>query len=577
VLVVGCLAAPLAAEPSSPSYITPQQGRSIADPNNLAPPRHGSPATSMAAPPDAPAVSLDLNRAITTVLEKSPTVERVMSRIRQAEYKVEEAYTMANPTVSFTTQYTRVEPGLTVPNIGTINPTDNYQFSLNIRQAIYTFGRMKWTALAAKLQQRVVEEEYRTEINRLVELTAQRYIEALLSQDAVSIALDNLEAQQANLRTSQLLYDQGVAARFDVLSNSAAVARAEQRLLEARTAEANAKARLLSLLDEPLDRSLRLEALDLYAPQQIALPDAKQRALESRPDLRSVRWAVEEAKARVEVAETSNNPTLELQNTTINRNAAGFAPGTQNTTALVLNVPLYDGGVSHFQAEQAKEAVTQLSKGLEQSERDVVLQVEEVYNQLIDRWLAISVAEENVRQADEALRVAVLRYQNGISTNVELLDSQANRSQAHYDLATSRAQYLLSRWAWWQVTASEYPTEVPFPADIRARLDAEGVPLRPATREFSEQPAEGRIGPFLPVEEAPRLPIRGLPTAPGQGSQTSDGVNASSVQPLTPTAPAETAPAEAEPTQPVETVPTEGQPSSPSAPQEGQPTPPTTP
>jgi outer membrane protein TolC len=258
VLVVGCLAAPLAAEPSSPSYITPQQGRSIADPNNLAPPRHGSPATSMAAPPDAPAVSLDLNRAITTVLEKSPTVERVMSRIRQAEYKVEEAYTMANPTVSFTTQYTRVEPGLTVPNIGTINPTDNYQFSLNIRQAIYTFGRMKWTALAAKLQQRVVEEEYRTEINRLVELTAQRYIEALLSQDAVSIALDNLEAQQANLRTSQLLYDQGVAARFDVLSNSAAVARAEQRLLEARTAEANAKARLLSLLDEPLDRSLRL-------------------------------------------------------------------------------------------------------------------------------------------------------------------------------------------------------------------------------------------------------------------------------------------------------------------------------
>lgn len=518
-----CLAGPLVAEPASspsPSPIVPQQGRSIAHPESLAPPRQPAPDSSLSAPAEAPPVSLDMNRALTTVLEKSPTLERVMSRIRQAEYRVDEAYTQANPTVGFTAQYSRVEPGLTVPNIGTINPTDNYQFSLNIRQAIYTFGRLKWSTLAAKLQQRVAEEEYRTEVNRLIELTAQRYIDALLAQDAVSIAQDNLEAQQANLRTSQLLYDQGVAARFDVLSNSAAVARAEQRLIEARTAEANSKARILSLLDEPLDRSLRLEALELYAPQEIALPDAKQRALESRPDLRSVRWAVEEAKARVEVAETSNNPTLELQNTTINRNAAGFAPGTQNTTAIVLSVPLYDGGVSHFQAEQAKEAVTQLSKGLEQSERDVVLQVEEVYHQLQDRWLAIAVAEENVRQADEALRVAVLRYQNGISTNTELLDSQATRSQARFDLATTRAQYLLSRWTWWQVTASEYPTEVPFPAYIRERLDAEGLPLRPATREFSEQPSGGRIGPLLPAEEAPRLPIRGLPTAPVEGPET---------------------------------------------------------
>jgi outer membrane protein TolC len=461
-----------------------------------------------------------MNATITTVLERSPTIERVLSRIRQAEYRVDEVYTLVNPTVGFSTQYSRVEPGVTLPGIGAVSPEDNYQFSLTIRQAIYTFGRLKWNALAAKLQKRVVEEDYRTEINRLVQLTAERYIQALLSQDAVTIAQDNLEAQHSNLRTSQLLFEQGVAARFDVLSNSAAVARAEQRLIEARTAEANSKARILSLLDEPLDRSLRLEALELYPPQEIGLPDAKQRALESRPDLRSVRWAVEEAKARVEVAETSNNPTLELQNTTINRNGAGFSPGTQNTTAIVLSVPLFDGGVSHFQAEQAKEVVTQLSKDLEQSERDVVLQVEEVFNQLQDRWLAIGVAEENVRQADEALRVAVLRYQNGISTNTELLDSQANRSQARFDLATSRAQYLQSRWTWWQVTASEYPTEVPFPTHIRERLDAEGIPLKPATKEFSDQPSGQPIGPLLPFEETPRLPIRGLPTAPVEGPET---------------------------------------------------------
>ena len=529
-LLLVSLTGPVLAEPEG-ATITPQEGRSIANPENLAPPRQALPNSAQPKPEGAVPVSTDLNSAITTVLQKSPTMERVLSRIRQAQYSVDEAYTQVNPTVGFSTQYNRVEPAVSVPGIGVISPADNYQFSLTIRQAIYTFGRLKWSALAAKLAKRAAEEDYRTEVNRLVQLTAQRYIEALLAQDAVTIAQDNLEAQQSNLRTSQLLFEQGVAAQFDVLSNSAAVANAQQQLIESRTAETIAKARVLSLLDEPLDRSLRLEAVDLNAPGDITLADAKSRALESRPDLRSARWAIEEAKARIEVAETSNNPTLELQNTTVNRNGAGFNPGTQNTTAIVLNVPLYDGGVSHTQAEQAKEAVTQLSRNLEQSERDVTLQVEEVYNQMQNRWTAISVAEENVRQADEALRVAVLRYQNGISTNTELLDSQASRSQARFDLATARANFLQSRWAWWQVTAAEYPAEVPFPPYMRERLDSEGIPMKPATLEFTTEPTGQTLGPFVPVDESERLPIRGLnQTPPATEPAPSDATQAPTSQ-----------------------------------------------
>ena len=237
--------------------------------------------------------------------------------------------------------------------------------------------------------------------------------------------------------------------------------------------------------------------------------DSKLNALEIRPDLRSLRWAVEAAKARVEVAETSNNPTLELQNTTTNRNATGFSPGTQNTTALVLNVPLFDGGVSHYQKEQALESVTQLTKELEQLERDAVLQIEEVHQQLVDQWRGIAVAEESVVQADEALRVAVLRYENGISTNVELLDAQAQRSEARFRLSQARGKYLTSRWNWWRVTAGEYPTEVPFPSDIRARLEAEGIPA--GDDAFLSAPSKEKLGPMLPKEEAPPIPIRGLP------------------------------------------------------------------
>jgi outer membrane protein TolC len=505
---------PVGAQASEKEPVSSQEVRVIPDPDALAPPRV-VPLEEVIPSVTDPALAveslrLDLRGAMSLALSTTPSLERIRSKIRQTQYQVDEAYTLVNPTATFQAQYSRVEPPVSITGGTVISPTDNYQFSLTLRQAIYTFGRLKWNVLANKLSKRVVEEEYRTEVNRLVALVAETYIDVLLSQERVTIAQDNLESQLANLRISRLLYEQGVVARFDVLRTSAAASQAQQTLIEAETGEQLARARLLSLLDEPLDRKLRLEGLSIYAPKDdISLNEFKLKALETRPDLRSVRWAVEAAKAQVEVAETSNNPSLELQNTTINRNATGFSPGTQNTTALVLSVPLFDGGVSHYQKEQALESVTQLTEDLEQLERDAVLQIEEVHQQLIDQWRAISVAEETVTQADEALRVAVLRYENGISTNVELLDSQAERSEARFRLSQARGKYLASRWNWWRVTAGEYPVEVPFSPEMRARLDAEGIPA--ADEAFQNTPSAEGLKSLLPIEEAPPLPIRGLP------------------------------------------------------------------
>jgi outer membrane protein TolC len=503
----------LGAQPAEKEPVSTQKGRVISDPDALAPQRV-VPLEEVLPSVTDPALSseilsLDLRGAMSLALSTTPSLERIRSRIRQTQYQVDEAYTLVNPTATFQAQYSRVEPPVSFTGT-VISPADNYQFSLTLRQAIYTFGRLKWNVLAGKLSKRVVEEEYRTEVNRLVAVVAETYIDALLSQERVTIAQDNLESQLANLRISKLLHEQGVVARFDVLRTSAAASQAQQTLIEAETGEELARARLLSLLDQPLDRKLQLEGLPIYAPKDdISLDDSKLKALETRPDLRSVRWAVEAAKARVEVAETSNNPTLELQNTTINKNATGLSPGTQNTTSLVLSVPLFDGGVSHYQKEQALESVNQLTEDLEQLERDAVLQIEEVHQQLIDQWRAISVAEETVAQADEALRVAVLRYENGISTNVELLDSQAERSEARFRLSQARGKYLASRWNWWLVTAGEYPVEVPFSPETRARLDAEGIPA--ADDAFQSTPSGEGLKSLLPTEEAPPLPIRGLP------------------------------------------------------------------
>ena len=439
------------------------------DPEALAPTR----IEKAPAPVSVDVLELDLREYLRIGLADTPSLERQLSVIRQRGYEVEEAYTQANPTAVFQSQYQRIEPPVTFTGGTVIQPADNYSFALTLQQPIYTFGRLKFSVLAAKLSRRSAQEEYIDQLQRVILGGTELYIDALVADEATQIAVDELEAQNVNFRVTQALFEQGVSARFDVLRTGSARSQAEQRLIEANTARELSLDRLRSFMNINLEQPLTLLPLEVDEPLAIVLTEAQEDILERRSDLRALRWAVEAAKARVRLAKADNAPTLAMQNQTINRNATGFTPGTQNTTSIVLNIPLFDGGLSKTRANQAEEAVNQLISDLEQREREVVLEAEETYRQLQDRWRSISVATENVEQADEAMRVALLRYENGISTTVELLDTQAARSRARFELAKVRADYQRAHWKWQRVSAGEYPVEVALPPEIRQRLDLE--------------------------------------------------------------------------------------------------------
>jgi len=439
------------------------------DPEALAPPPRERPALSVS----GEVLHLDLSQALALSLATSPSLDRQIAVIQQREYEVEEAYTQANPTVDFQAQYQRVTPEVSFNGGQVIQPSDNYSFALILRQPIYTFGRLRFSVLASKLSRRSAQEEYLDQLHQVILGGAELYIQALVADDALKIASDDLEAQRANLKVTEQLFEQGVVAKFDVLSTGAAASQAEHELIVANTQRQNALARLKSFMGVNLDQELRLTPLELESPEPTTLSDEQPEILERRPDLRALRWAVEAAKARVDLTRSEGSPMLSLQNQTINRNATGLSPGTQNTTSLVLSIPLFDGGVTKNRALQAEQVVKQLEADLEQRERDVVVETAETYRQLQDRWRSIEVSQANVQQADEAFRVAQLRYENGISTTVELLDSQAARSRARFGLAKAQADYQRAFWGWRRAAAQEFPVEVPLPAEIRDRLDRE--------------------------------------------------------------------------------------------------------
>jgi len=414
-------------------------------------------------------LQLTLEQAMRTSVDHSPRLEEFRARTREARAKVDEAYVPAYPTATFNAQYQNIQPQVSFPGADgsnfIITPTHNYQLSLVINQAIYTFGRLKWGALTAEMAELSSQESYRNEVEQLFQDVATAYNAAILAEDAVTIADDRVRSQEQQLKDSRNLFEGGVVARFDVVRSEAELSRVRQVQIQAQTEVKLARDRLLTRMGLPVGTPLLLERLELPGPPPTDLEAASRRALELRPEMGVLRWAVESAKARVSFEDSQNSPNLSLNSTATERNVTGFVPGQQVVTGIVFSVPLFDGGLSEAKMEQAVQIVAQLIQQQEATRRNILLEVREAYNTLLNNWEKIAVAVKTVEQSEEALRVANVRYRAGVSTNVELLSAQTDYSQARFSLATARYEYQAAWARWRRVISGDYPVSVPGPID----------------------------------------------------------------------------------------------------------------
>ncbi|HXE73981.1 MAG TPA: TolC family protein, partial [Candidatus Nitrosotenuis sp.] len=413
-----------------------------------------------------------LQRALTT----SPVLAQARARLAEARYKVDEAYVPAYPTLDLTATYFRQYPSLTFPGGTTIVAADNYNVTTVVRQALYTFGRLRWGALAAELAERSAREDFRKEAEALLTRTSLAYLDLLVAQEDEAIQQDQVEARLAHLSDAEKLFAAGVVARFDVIKSQADVLQARQDLLVAANRRQLAEASLASLVGLPPGTSLVAEPVPEAPPPPQSPDEGLQRALERRPELTSLAWAVEAARARVRLAQAQDSPNLSLQSQYVRRNATGFSTEYQWVTSVILSVPLFDGGLSAARAGQAEAVVAQLQAGLEEQRRLVRLEVQSAWLDLRTNFERIAVAQKNLEQAEEALRVARVRYQAGVGSNLEQTDAETAWTRARLELATARFRHQAAYARWLQAVSGDYAVPIPPAGEGQAAAAGEGSP-----------------------------------------------------------------------------------------------------
>ena len=426
-----------------------------------------------------PAIKLNLNLrgSYRLAIDNSPRLSELRSKIYELRGKVDEAYSAAYPTFELGAGLNVTTPNFTTNGgASVITPYLAHNVSLYVHQAIFTFGRLRWSTSMAELSQKSGQESYRQAVEFLFDDVATAYHDAILAKTNVGILAERVEALQAQLRDSESLFKRGTVARFDVLRSEAEFSNYQQQLIAAQNNARLAADQLLNRLGLPLGQEINLEeeARPGAPPQELERNTAQ--ALEKRPELGVIQWALESAKARIRYESSQNNPRLDAYSTATERNPTAAQGYQVLVTGVQLSVPLWDGGLTTSRIAQATHIVEQLAQQLENGRRSVRLEVREAFNTLQNLWIKKDVSEKAREQAAEAFRVARIRYKAGVSTQVELLSAQAAYADAEFAQAQTWHDYHLAWARWRRVVSDEYPAYVPGPL-LRERAPETPKPM----------------------------------------------------------------------------------------------------
>lgn len=415
------------------------------------------PVTPAALPaPSVKASSLSLSEAVSKALQNQPKLEAAKARLLRPESALGESRALWNPRLNFDANYTYQVPRATF-NQGfqevVVNPNSSYQAALRLTQVLWDGGSYRTLEQLRQVQLTVESERLRQTQLDLEEEVALAFLRTLAAQEALEV--DNSQILQRELQRTQTdhLFQQGTVAKYDVMRADTALLQAKQDLLESERLLEVRRKNLASLLQVPSE-SLGKEILLTLSPppkgQSLAAGvAASENELLSRPDLRIAHRSIEEAHARVVNAGKESAPTLSFQSEAAFKNSTALTPGTTWNAGLVFSWPIWDRGLSDWRAKASQADKLEAEQLLKETYRLAQLQVDELRAELRSRERSWQTRLAQEQLASEAARVADLRYQNGLSPQVERQDAvvsavraKKDRIVAQYDTLMAQARLL---------------------------------------------------------------------------------------------------------------------------------------
>lgn len=391
---------------------------------------------------------LTLDEAIQLALRNNRAVQISERSVEKSRNAVREARGNALPQIQGNATYTRFDRVATAqfgPQPIRLGNIENRTARITLTQVIDISGIVRTAVRAASVFVSISELEYERTRNDTILQVIQAYQGVARADEFVRVAEEALKNAQERRRIIRAQVDAGVAAQFDLLRAETAVTQAEQAVLNARNQRELAAAALNNLLGRELNTPVQVvKPTELPPLQESELDALTQQAYQNRPEILAAERGVELSRVNIQNARRGILPSIVLTGQAdFNLNTSTFNPRRESFTGVVvLSVPIWDSGITRAREAQARDDLEIAQLRLQQAKEGVALEVRQAYLNLQDAQKRLTVAQKGLEQAAEALRLARVRFEAGVSPQLEINDAELAFTQAQTNLVNAQYDYL---------------------------------------------------------------------------------------------------------------------------------------
>ncbi len=397
------------------------------------PPFRAAPDTAQPVPD-----SLDLKTAIGFALDNNFEIRQARERIRQQEGVEILVRARELPGVNVSGNYTGNSK-----EISTYTPQKDisWTIALQAKEVLYAGGGIRSSVKSARLAREAAMFEMEGVINQQLLAVRTQFYTVLLAKQRITVQEENVKLFEAQLRDAQNRFEAGTASNFEVLRAQVSLANGQPPLIQARNDYRIAVEQLRQVLGfvaapgaDPTKIPEIVGALDIGQPVTFQLADALAAAQANRPELRQLARLREAGEQTVKANRAGYFPEVDLVGGyDIIRSPIGVGWGNRAEGwmgGVQASWDIFDGRATAGRVVQAKSQLEQARLTLASSALAIEVQVRQAHSSLVEAWELVQASSKTVEQAEEALRLANVRYAAGTATQLDVLTSQVSLTEA---------------------------------------------------------------------------------------------------------------------------------------------------
>ena len=398
--------------------------------------------------------SITLEESLQHALSHNEALQIVREDLDKSHQRIRHAVADVLPQFDITLQYTR---NWLLPTFFFDTPAGQQQFTVGahnnligtvgIRQAIWGGGKSFSAMRVARLFRQFSMEKVRAAKQQVHTQVETAFYDLLLAGELTHVSKSSMARARANFRRVEKLREAGRVSDYDLLRAQVQVAELLTDSIRTENARVLADLAFKNLIgidpNEPITPhgTFREKIHHLPTEDEAVLIDLSKHM---NSIVRQHRLEVEMLQYAESIAQAESRPTIDLivnGQWQAQKNEFDFVKDDFHQSwfsGIAINIPIFDGFRTNAQVAQARSDTRQAELVEKKTERDVRFNVLQAWRTFLEVRARKSAQIQALDLARRGLQIAESRYENGVGTQIEVIDGQLTLQRAEAELARAK-------------------------------------------------------------------------------------------------------------------------------------------